>query len=266
MIFDSLVHPDPSGRWMFGRHERDASAATLRSAMERNGVTRALAVGLGAGMPGYDPSTYADWVSDALPGAVPVAFADLAGFGSVADVHDAVARCADLGYRAMKVHPRISAIGFNDERFAELLRVSADQSLVVLVCTFNFGHRDPSCDVSPESLISALDAAPGARVVALHGGGPDLLRWAEHVRVRRDDDLLLDLSMTLVRYAGSSLDSDLRFVARTLDQRTCVGSDFPDSSVESFRGRLDWLLEGLEQGRRERISHDNLARWFPDES
>ncbi len=40
--------------------------------------------------------------------------------------------------------------------------------------------------------------------------------------------LRLDLSFTLLRYAGSSLDADIRFFVENLDQRLVVGSDYPD--------------------------------------
>lgn len=263
MIFDSLVHPDPTGRWTLSRTERDASAQKLRAGMKRHGVARALAVGLG-GMPGYRSEDYADWVHGELPGVSPVAFADFSVWQQLDDVKSAAYTYRQFGYRAVKVHPRISGIGYEDERFQALLAGCAEVGLPVLVCTYNFGHPDPSCNLSPASLFAVMDDVPGSRIVALHGGGPDLLRWYEHVRIRRENDVLLDLSMTLVRYAGSSIDNDLRFVAQTLDQRTCLGSDFPDSDLETFAARTKWLLNGMNLKKARNIAFDNLEEWFPD--
>ena len=74
--------------------------------------------------------------------------------------------------------------------------------------------------------------------------------------------LLLDLSFTLCKYEGSSVDADLRFLFRRFDRRICVGSDDPEFSLGDLRRRFDELSEGLDEGRRERIGWGNLAQLF----
>ena len=62
-------------------------------------------------------------------------------------------------------------------------------------------------------------------MVLLHGGDVQLLRYAELVRFNAN--LILDLSLTIMKYAGSSLDADLSFLFREFDRRICIGSDHP---------------------------------------
>ncbi len=91
----------------------------------------------------------------------------------------------------------------------------------------------------------------------MHGGVTELLQWSDVVR--HNPNLLLDLSFTLCKYAGSSLDADLRFVAARFDQRICIGSDFPDFAPSTARDRFEWLTGDVASEKAARIGHQNLA-------
>ena len=169
---------------------------------------------------------------------------------------------AKLGYRGLKVHPRLTGLTFTDPRFVELLAAASQHDLPVLICSYNVGHpRDVAGDLSPARLVEAIDAAPGAKSVVLHGGGRDVLEWSEWLRTR--DDVLLDLSFTLACYAGSSVDLDLQYLFRVLDQRLCVGSDHPQFELATLRRRFDLFADGIPRDKAERIVFGNLACFFP---
>ncbi len=100
------------------------------------------------------------------------------------------------------------------------------------------------------------------RIVLLHGGGAHLLGMFEMVRMHAH--LLLDLSFTLLRYAGSSLDVDMRFLCNTLDQRLTVGSDFPEYTPSAALERIVELSNGLPLAKCENVLFRNLENLFHD--
>jgi predicted TIM-barrel fold metal-dependent hydrolase len=65
-----------------------------------------------------------------------------------------------------------------------------------------------------------------------------------------------------MRYAGSSLDYDMRFVFQTLDQRTTVGSDFPEYPLADARQRVAELLRDVPEAKQRNILHGNLERFL----
>jgi predicted TIM-barrel fold metal-dependent hydrolase len=103
---------------------------------------------------------------------------------------------------------------------------------------------------------------PRLKVVLLHGGGVDLLRYAELVRA--NDNYLLDLSLTLCKYAGSSVDLDIGFLFRRFDRRICVGADFPDFDYLTFRERVEHFASSVDQDKASHATYQNLERLFGD--
>ena len=91
-------------------------------------------------------------------------------------------------------------------------------------------------------------------------GGAHLLGMFEMVRMH--EHLLLDLSFTLLRYAGSSLDLDIRFLCEALDQRLTVGSDFPEYTPADALARIVELSKGLALSKCENILFRNLEKLF----
>src|SRR6202035_2946647 len=89
-------------------------------------------------------------------------------------------------------------------------------------------------------------------------GGSQVLAVSEVVAAH--PNLVLDLSFTLHRYAGSSVDDDLRFLLRTFDRRMIVASDFPESEPLATRDRVHQLCEGLDPAKPANVLSANLER------
>jgi predicted TIM-barrel fold metal-dependent hydrolase len=65
--------------------------------------------------------------------------------------------------------------------------------------------------------------------------------------------MFLDMSHTLHYFTGSSIESDLAFVARRLDRRVLFGSDLPECSIpEAVRAAVR-LTDSLSEESRGRI-------------
>jgi predicted TIM-barrel fold metal-dependent hydrolase len=252
-IFDALSHPTVSGRWLDSAH--DARIEPLLSAMKGAGYGMACAVGL-AGVGDY---THEGFAAMCRPHAelVPIAGID----PRAPDLELQLDAVRELGFRGIKLHPRFSKFALDDESFVSALAGARDRDLVVMLCTYAHGAiasypvRDPLY-----ALVSSLKRVPGVRLVLLHGGDVDLMRWAQ--LARHEEHLLLDVSYTMMKYRGSSLDADLRFLLSSFHRRVCVGVDHPEYDHASVRERFEELTDGFDGDARRDVGYRSLARFL----
>jgi predicted TIM-barrel fold metal-dependent hydrolase len=100
----------------------------------------------------------------------------------------------------------------------------------------------------------------GVKVLFLHSGLAELLTYADLVRAL--PNTMMDLSCTLMKYRGSSLDIDFRYLFSNLDRRCTLGSDFPESTPSDVRSRVIELGYDLPQVKLENVCWKNLARFL----
>lgn len=249
-IFDSLTHPTLSGKWP-GRSV-DAGFERLHAELSRNGFSGACAVGL-HGVEGHDNARFME-ACRTFPELYPVAGFSLDRRTSPSRQCKAI---SELGFRAIKIHPRSAGTWPSEGALSEIFLAAAEWNLTVFICTFHFGRLEQLPAADPfYPLAAALKSAPQTKVVLVHGGGPELLRYSE--LVRSSPQLLLDVSFTAMRYAGSSIDADVRFVFRNLSKRVCIGTDHPEYDHVSLRRRFDELCEGLPEETKADIAERNL--------
>jgi predicted TIM-barrel fold metal-dependent hydrolase len=245
-LFDTNAHP------VLATRESGESFTALKALLEEAGFRDACAVGL-PGRTGFDPGPY--WDQARAHGFTPVAAWNDVPAGAI---EHQLADLMAIGYRAIKIHPRLSGLSVRDERFAQLLRAAAATGVTVFHCCYQFS-ADARHPVDPlPALMEAVTGAAGLKMVLLHGGTVELLRYAEAIRSKRN--LLLDLSFTLNRYAGSSLDQDIAYLFRTFDQRICVGSDYPDYAPAQVRERFEHFAAGLSPDKQDNIGWRNITR------
>lgn len=257
-LFDSLTHPMPDGSWLSPGCAMPNTAAGLRGEMEGSGVRALLAVGMGPGMGGYREDSYAAFVQEELPEALPVAFFDLPEGTTDVSVEGRMERIAGLGYRAVKIHPRLAGIDYSHPLLPSVLAAAGRRSLPVLLCTYPYGRGRRLAGHTLDDLLQLIETSPETRLVLMHGGVLHVLEVAEAIRPY--PHVLLDLSFTLCRFAGSSLDLDLRYLFHNFDRRLCVGSDHPEYSLADLRRRFDEFATGLPGDKTRNIAHRNLQR------
>lgn len=254
-IFDSLSHPTLTGRWISG--EIDASFATLDRELREAGFCGACAVGL-AGVEDYSHQLFLQACKSHLS-LVPIA-----GLDPTTDSERLTTELdlvASLGYRAVKIHPRLSRFEPTMEILGSIFQAASARGLVVFYCTYLHSRVDVYPTTDPfYALVGGLRRSPGARVILVHGGDVQVLRYAELVRF--NPDLLLDLSLTLLKYRGSSLDADLSFLFRQFDSRICIGVDHPEFTHRDLRTRFDELAAGLPEDKARNIAYRNLEAFL----
>jgi predicted TIM-barrel fold metal-dependent hydrolase len=253
-LFDSNAHPN-----IGSSPPSDDQAPSLDG--YKDYVEAARSVGFTGGcavaLPGTDPHSHFERCR-AEPFLTPVAPWTTTSSNKVGS---AVRDLVDLGYRALKVHPRLGGPAVRSREFLEVVRSAADHDMVVFVCTYPFGKADQRLgDTLLNDLEVAVAAAPTTRLVLLHGGSVDLLRYMEFCRA--NDHLLLDVSLALMKYRGSSLDNDLWFVFSSFDRRTCIGSDYPWYQPAEIVGRPAELLAEVDDERCRNILRGNLEAYL----
>ena len=221
--FDSLVHATVDGGWP-AKDDVDAGPERLLRDMDAAGVERACLVAVS----GLNENSDVEQIARAHPDRfVPVASINPAAMSDDAEIALHIREAADRGFAGIKLHPRLHGYDATSSRSLSALQASGELGLPAFLCTL-FRRPDEASKNAADTVDVVATAAPDTTIVLLHGGGTELLSLFELVRMHAH--LRLDLSFTLLRYAGSSLDADIRFVVQHLDQRLLMGSDYPDYS------------------------------------
>jgi predicted TIM-barrel fold metal-dependent hydrolase len=256
-LFDSLVHATPDGAWI-SRVAQPATIEYLLAEMQLGEVSRACLVAI-------DDIVDSEFVRQSAllhPNSlVPVAGLNPRKFLSTPLIASHVRDLSDQGFKGIKLHPRLNRYDPLDELCLSAIKSAGETGLVVFIDTlFDFVPGTPIRHTEDVARVLGYQF-PDTKIVLLHGGGTALLNLFEPVRKYKN--LILDLSFTLFRYQYSSIDLDLRFILNQLDQRTIIGSDYPEYLPSQLGPRIAELAAQLPTDKLDRIAFDNLNMLFP---
>jgi hypothetical protein len=251
-LFDANAHPDALHAPLIDRQENDEYQKYVELA-QLAGLSGACAVAL----PGTEPRQHLERCrrSGFLTPVAP--------WQSVSPrrVRSRVQALKKIGYSAIKIHPRLGGPPVGSKEFQTIAEVASDEGCVLFVCTYPFGAAEKRLgDSLLGDLESAILRAPTARMVLLHAGTVDILRYIEFCRA--NEHLLLDLSLTIMKYAGSSVDQDLSYALNSFDRRICVGTDYPWYSPADLVERLSPMIRTLDPAKRNRILRGNIENYL----
>jgi predicted TIM-barrel fold metal-dependent hydrolase len=251
--FDSLTHVTSDGTWL-GTTRHDARCERLLAELDRCAPSRACLVAI-AGV--IDNETVIDAARRYPDRFVPIGSLNPAAFDSELEIVDAVGLLAAEGFAGLKLHPRLNGYDPLHVKVIRALRAAGDRGLVVFLDTL-FRQSGRATRNAPDLIDALAVAAPQTNLVLLHGGGSQVLAISEVVAAH--SNLVLDLSFTIHRFSGSSVDNDLQFLMRTFDRRIVVGSDFPEYEPLATRDRVLDLCEELDPAQRANVLAENLER------
>ena len=227
-LFDSLTHPTLTGKWFNGK-KLDASFETLSKHLKENGYCGACAVGLD----NCENYNHLDFIKNCEK----YKLVGIAGFNPfVKNLREELEYIKHLGFKGIKIHPRISNIDIDNSfgLLSKVLQACYELNLVVYFCTYNFTTAINSQIYDQYYiLLNLIKTSPKVKLVLVHGGVIEILKYME--LVRHNHNILLDLSLTIMKYEGSSLDFDIKFLFKSFDQRICIGSDHPEYSLSKLR-------------------------------
>lgn len=255
-LFDTLSHPTIDGNWILPRYANTSNMDVLLDQMRSNNVRWSFAVGM-EGIGSYEEDEFINFVQKKSDGALlPIAFFSFSN-KSRNELSQRLASIKSKGYVGIKLHPRIGQFMMDDENLPFVIDKANELGLVVLLCTYFYSNKQ-STKVNNVDMLGdmLLHVKESSKVVLLHGGGVRLLETMEIVRAF--PNTILDLSLTLCKYAGSSLDLDIQFLFQQFDRRVCVGSDFPEISLTMLRDRFEHFSESISLEKAENIAYKNI--------
>lgn len=254
-IFDSLTHPTVNGDWILPRYPQSSTLSLLKNSMEQAGVKWAFAVGM-ANIGGYEETTYINFIKNSkIRSLFPIAY--ISPHEEVQELKSRFKKLKNLGYFGIKLHPRLSNF-CPDQKVANIVNNAFEQGLITLLCTYPYGLGHSS-RINPESIMHFLEHLGSSKIILLHSGAIRLLEYMEIARVFTN--VLLDLSFSICKYPGSSLDLDISFMFKHFDRRICIGSDFPEFSPVLLRERFNILGKNVPLEKLENIAYRNLIKF-----
>jgi predicted TIM-barrel fold metal-dependent hydrolase len=166
-----------------------------------------------------------------------------------------------LEYKFIKIHPRILKIALNNQDFyIKLFKKIKKTKLNVMWCTFD-GWAGKANEANQLELLSKLiNLIPKNKIILMHGGGPNLLKFYE--RFRFLNNVFLDLSYTLVQYQKTSLEKDIIFLMKKFDKRIIIGCDYPTFSLNIYQRILRRLLKEskINENKKKNILKNNIMK------
>lgn len=253
-IFDSLTHIKSDAQWYRSHH--NASVERLLKEFE-NGTSKALLVG----MPDDDIHyliSVANMYSDKFIPIAPIIFDDSISYQQL---EEQIIYLQQMGFKGIKIHPRFLNINLTHPKIVEIIRLSGQYDLISLLCTV---HRSPSKPLKrplSDIIHEICDETQNSKMILLHGGYYDLLATSE--LIRSYENVLMDLSATLIRFKDTSLIQDILFLFKTFDRRICIGSDFPEYTMNDVISVIkEKQLNNIDSNKLENILFNNLNNFF----
>tara|TARA_B100001173_G_C15976165_1_gene542276 strand:- start:89 stop:898 length:810 start_codon:yes stop_codon:yes gene_type:complete len=253
-IFDSLTHPTINGKWL--KSDLDATFDSLANDMALNNISYVIAsatTGHGYSHKGFIKkcSSYA--------GIIPIARLDVNNKNLNLELEEV----KKLGYKGVKFHPRFENFNYSIEKLTEVFSICSKLKLTVHWCSFYYSKIENLPNEDPLFiLIKALKSSPDLKLVIVHGGVHDLMKYAELARF--NSNILIDLSYTLLQYKNTSLFKDILFLFEKLDRRLCIGSDHPEFSLKELRETFDeiYKTQNISKEKLENIAYKNLLNLY----
>lgn len=259
IIFDSLSHPTIDQTWNDKFCEN--SFEKLIHEMDQAGIAKACAVGI-EGIGSFELEKFITMASKFKNRLFPIAGLNPKKY-SDNQLKDHISNIKKYGYYGIKIHPRYSNIDLNIDRkkLIYTFNEAANVNLPVFFCSYyatvakNFPSKDALIQIS-----KIVRETPDTKIILLHGGGVRLLEYMEFSRFNQN--ILLDLSLTIMKYSGSSIDLDLKYIFNNFDQRVCIGSDHPEWKLSDFYKKVTQLTEGLSNEKIDNITNNNLSHFL----
>lgn len=255
MFFDALAHPTLNGRWLDGR--KGETFLQLYDNAKDNNIVKVVCCGL----PGVGAYAHESFFSEATKFGnffFPVAALTEK---DRADIEGSIAKISKIGFRAIKIHPRLLNQQIDRKWLSMVIQLSHENKLVVFLCTYYHCKcaQMPIADPFWE-IVGAISDNPTAKIILVHGGGVHLLQYCELVRF--NDNILLDLSLTFMKYNLSSIDMDIDFIFKNFDRRVCIGSDHPEWSYAAVNEKIKKITYNLSLCKRDNILKNNLMSFL----
>ena len=254
MLFDSLGHATVDGNWL--ETSLDASFKSYSHELTKNNYLGGLAVGL-SHKNDYNHDSFIK-NSDQYQNIYPIA-----GFDPLKEDLSSLAQIKKLGFYGIKLHPRFTGLDLKRDKeiLIECLNACGEIKIPVFLCSYFYCNLNNMPTYDPFfQLIDILKQCLKTKVIIVHGGGLEIMRYVELSRFNAN--ILLDLSLVFMKYKNSSIDKDIQFLFESFDQRISIGSDFPEYNLSEIQKRFDYFSKDISLEKRENIGFKNITNFL----
>lgn len=258
-IFDSISHPTIDSNWISPKYIGSSKIELLINEMIENNIMKSFAIGM-KNIGSYDEKLYIQLIKPFEEFLIPIAYFDFNEGISLEGIKKQLQVIKSLGYKGIKLHPRFSNFSLENKKIIEVIQFANELNLIVLFCTYFYHNSQTACNNSIERLSNLLCKIEDCKIILLHSGTVKLLEMIEIGRSFKN--VLLDLSFTICKYEGSSMDLDIKFACNTFDQRICIGSDFPEFTLKKLRERFEFFTKDLSVEKAENIGYKNILNYI----
>lgn len=166
-----------------------------------------------------------------------------------------------LEYDSIKIHPRSCGMNIEYLDYDKLAFFINKYKFNILICTyFNKEIKNTYTEDPKISLIKFLKKIKKNKVLLMHGGCERIMEFAELIRF--NENMFLDLSLTIMKYQGSSIDNDLKFLFNNFDRKITIGSDFPETNYSHFLKRVKFFSKTVPSNKLKNIYYKNAQKIF----
>lgn len=263
-IFDSLTHPTIHSNWLNPKYAGKTINQLLED-MEQNHIQHAFAVDMGKNIGQHTHEDYFNFIKDASEKLIPVAYLDFPAGITEKQLESTLVNIKSIGYQCIKIHPRLAAIDYKHPLLYQAFQIAAKLDLIVFFCTFSFDISSLILNRTVYLLSHLINCCDQTKLVLLHGGTTQLLTFSEMIRsLQPKQRILLDLSWTICKYQGSSLDLDIDYLFKNFDRKICIGTDHPEFTHSELRQRFNQFSEYTSESKLNNIAHRNLENLLWD--
>ena len=252
MIFDTNIHPTLNEKWdkkILSNNLKDI--IKIKKDFKLKGF---LAVGINK-FGNYDHQKFFTKYSS-FKNVHPVA-----GINLKKDIAKELIKVKKVGFKYIKIHNRSNSMPFEKIDLEKIFYNCNKLKLKILICSYFNSSSGLMPEKDPKYIIAKnLNKFKNLKILIMHGGCERLLEFAELARFY--ENLFLDLSLTISKYKGSSIDSDIRYLFKHFDRKITLGSDYPEIDYKYFLKRIKFFSHGLSKNKKENIFYKNAYRFL----
>lgn len=163
--------------------------------------------------------------------------------------------------KAIKIHPRSINKKLSDINLEKIFFLCNKKKFNVFICTYFNDYPNNFYTSDPKYIFAnAYKKYSDLKILLMHGGCERIMEFAEFVRFSKN--ILLDLSLTIMKYRNSSIDNDIKFLFQNYDQKITLGSDYPEINYKEFIKRIKFFSRGLTKKKKDNIYFKNFLRFI----
>jgi predicted TIM-barrel fold metal-dependent hydrolase len=254
-IFDSNIHFTSKNGFINPADKNNKIAPDLLENMNLNNIRWAFIINDNYG---NKSDNFVEVTKSTFGGFFPIFNIKVPDLRNENEIYSEIKKIKKANYVGIKIHLRSCGISFTYKLLPEILKISYYEGLCNFICTYYYSNNKDSAG-NPDLLVDLLYSIKDIKVVLLHGGGVRLLETMEIARAF--ENTLLDLSYTLIKYKGSSLDLDINYLFKNFDKRICIGTDFPEFSHRELRDTFDFYSLKISEDKQRNIAFRNIINF-----